>query len=281
MERWLRQAGRGTIVAFTPAAGGCISQAGVLSLADGDSLFLKYHAAAPEDFYAAEAAGLDALRNASDLHVPGVIHAGHHFLLLDNLGHGAPATGYWERLAEGLAAQHAVRQAAFGFVMDTYCGLTRQQNPLTPCGAEFFARHRLAALGDQALARNLLEPADRLALDRLLQRLPGLVPEQPPVLVHGDLWSGNIHCDREGHPALIDPACYWGWAEAELAMTTLFGNFAPGFYRAYESAAGIARDWRERAGLYNLYHLLNHLLLFGGGYLAQVRSVLGRFAPPG
>jgi fructosamine-3-kinase len=122
-----------------------------------------------------------------------------------------------------------------------------------------------------------LDSTRRQQLDSIATRLDRWIPAQAAVLIHGDLWSGNIHCDNRGQPALIDPACYWGWAEAELAMTTLFGGFAPAFYDAYAAASGLEADWRERASLYNLYHLLNHLLLFGGSYAQSVSAILDRY----
>ena len=104
-------------------------------------------------------------------------------------------------------------------------------------------------------------------------------PAAAPVLLHGDLWTGNLHCDAHGGPALVDAgAVHYGWAEAELAMLTLFGAPSAGFFDAYAAHATPDRGWRERAPLYNLYHLLNHLNLFGGGYGEDVRRVLGRFA---
>jgi fructosamine-3-kinase len=124
----------------------------------------------------------------------------------------------------------------------------------------------------------LLERADLNRLENIASRLSNWIPQQPPVLLHGDLWSGNVHCDAQGSPALIDPACYWGWAEAELAMTSLFGGFEPDFYTSYAECSGMDSDWPERAPLYNLYHLLNHLLLFGGSYLGSIRQICRRFA---
>ena len=97
-------------------------------------------------------------------------------------------------------------------------------------------------------------------------------------MIHGDLWSGNAISGPQGEPALIDPAAHYGWAEAELGMTALFGGFSEAFYRAYDEAAGLQAGWRERLPLYNLYHLLNHLNLFGAGYLGQVQGILDRFA---
>jgi len=111
----------------------------------------------------------------------------------------------------------------------------------------------------------------------IASNLTNWIPIQSPVLIHGDLWSGNVHCDRDGNPCLVDPATYWGWAEADLAMTELFGNFNREFYESYESVSDIEKDWRERSPLYNLYHLLNHLILFGPSYLGNIRSVIKRF----
>jgi fructosamine-3-kinase len=111
----------------------------------------------------------------------------------------------------------------------------------------------------------------------LAARLPQLVPQQPASLLHGDLWSGNAISDRHGAPAIIDPAVYYGWAEAELAMTALFGAFAESFYQAYQEMRPLESGWRERFDIYNLYHLLNHLNLFGESYLGEVRAILRRY----
>jgi fructosamine-3-kinase len=181
-------------------------------------------------------------------------------------------------LGRGLAALHRQEQPEFGFGADNYCGSTPQANPLMQDGWEFFARHRLLALAKPAQQRRLLNSAELRQVEDVAGRLADWIPAQPAVLLHGDLWSGNIHCDSRGLPALIDPACYWGWAEADLAMTTLFGGFDPRFYATYLECSGMQADWRERAPLYNLYHLLNHLLLFGGVYLDQVKQVLNRYA---
>ena len=130
-----------------------------------------------------------------------------------------------------------------------------------------------------ARERKLLNNAAFNALEFIAENLRLWIPPQPAVLTHGDLWSGNIHCDEHGGPALIDPATYWGWAEAELAMTRLFGGFGESFYASYAEHSGMASDWQQRSELYNLYHLLNHLLLFGSSYGAQIEAISRRFAP--
>ncbi|MCB1671253.1 MAG: fructosamine kinase family protein [Gammaproteobacteria bacterium] len=274
---WLRDNHSVEILQFEAVAGGCINRTGRLTLSNGRRLFVKYQTKTPADFFAAEAHGLGCLRQATDLRVPAVVHADREFLLLEDLGSGARVGDFWTRLGEGLAQLHRDKHTEFGLERDNYCGLTRQHNPTVRDGFDFFARHRLDELADRARQTGLLENRDRRRLEILAATLRDWLPEQPPVLIHGDLWSGNVHCDGRGNPALIDPACYRGWAEAELAMTTLFGGFPESFYQAYEAASAIDPGWRERAPLYNLYHLLNHLLLFGGGYLAQIRSVLSQY----
>jgi fructosamine-3-kinase len=274
---WLQANQSVEITGFAAVGGGCINETGVISLSNGTTLFLKRHPAPPADFFQAEASGLNRLRVATSLRIPQVIHVNREFLLLEDLGKDVARGDFWVRLGEGLAELHSRHFPQFGFEQDNYCGLTPQCNGYTADGFHFFARNRLLELARRTAQAGLLDRRDCDRIERLAESLRQWIPPQPAVLIHGDLWSGNVHCDRDGNPALIDPACYQGWAEAELAMTTLFGGFDRGFYQAYERASGIDPHWRERAPLYNLSHLLNHLLLFGGSYHGQVRGILSRY----
>jgi fructosamine-3-kinase len=150
-------------------------------------------------------------------------------------------------------------------------------NAWTSDGHEFFSVQRLIFQADLAERGGYLEKHDREGVEKVIQKLPDLVPMQPASLLHGDLWSGNAIVDSDGNPAMIDPATHYGWAEAELGMTALFGGFPREFYLAYNEERPLASGWRERLSIYNLYHLLNHVNLFGFGYLGQVRAIIQRF----
>jgi protein-ribulosamine 3-kinase len=276
-ENWLRSNGFGAINRLEPVGGGCINNTTRIYLEQGSTVFLKQQDSPPADFFEAEKTGLTALNQAQALRVPKVIHCETDFLLLEDLGQGTPSNNYWETLGTGLAELHKKTQASFGFIANNYCGSTPQINTPTHDGHEFFARYRILALMKTAFNQGQLDTSDIKSIEILASKLSQWIPEQASVLIHGDLWSGNIHCDQYGNPALIDPAAYWGWAEADLAMTLLFGGFNKVFYSSYEHASSLENDWRDRAPLYNLYHLLNHLVLFGGSYLAQVQSIVKRY----
>ncbi|WP_369979297.1 fructosamine kinase family protein [Xanthomonas bundabergensis] len=249
-----------------------------LTLRDGRRAICKRRRTMPTDFFAAEVRGLDALRTAGGLRVPQVYAQGEDWLLLEDLGEAPPHPRFARLAGEGLARQHRAHGERFGFGHDGYIGDSPQDNGTDRDGHRFFVERRLRPQAERALRAAALVPADMARLERLCARLPQLIPAQPPVLLHGDLWQGNLHCAGDGLPALIDAgAAHYGWAEAELAMLSLFGEPDPHLLRSYAEHAPLANDWRERAPLYNLYHLLNHLNLFGGGYLHAVRAVLARY----
>lgn len=249
----------------------------VLKFCDHPPCFIKTDCGAPKDFFLAQATCLKTIACTHSLGTPKVFHAEHHFIALEYLPPSAPRQDYWETFATQLAKMHQQSAPCFGFDLNTYCGATPQPNPKTLDGFEFFAQHRLLYQADLAVKRGLLEQTTLDAIMKICQRLPDIIPNTAPCLLHGDLWSGNHLPDANGMPTLIDPACYWGWAEADIAMTLLFGGFPKRFYQAYEDRYPLHTDWLEHAGLYNLYHLLNHLNLFGTGYLGQVLSTVKRY----
>lgn len=276
----MQENGYGQVYKSVPVGGGCINQGAHLQTTGGQSLFLKTNPHAPVDMFLREAEGLTVLRQAAaldtrdGLHLPLPFLPGPDFLLLEDLAPASRQPDYWLRLGHGLAGLHQQTSPTFGFAHDNYIGSTPQLNESDADGWNFFGHLRLLYQAKLAYDRGYL---DRKALDQvnwLARRLPELIPEQPASLLHGDLWIGNVIADGLGHPALIDPAVYYGWAEAELAMTSLFGGFNPDFYHAYQEIRPLEPGFRQRFPIYNLYHLLNHLNLFGTGYLGEVWGVL-------
>lgn len=242
---------------------------------DGRGAIAKRRKDAPAGFFEAEARGLALLREAGGLRVPNVFEVGADRIVLEDLGQGVPNADYWVRAGSGLAVQHNRRGERFGFTHAGFCGDSPQDNTQDDDGWRFFAERRLLPQMRHARDRGLIERRDVDAIESVCRQLHQLVPDLPPVLLHGDLWLGNLHVCGDGSPALIDAAAvHFGWAEAELAMLTLFGSPPESFFRAYAEHAPLRPDWRERVPLYNLYHLLNHVHLFGTGYVGPLRSAL-------
>lgn len=244
----------------------------------GESVFVKYMEAAPVNFFECESEGLAYLSQISNVRTPKVYAYGASYLVLEYICPNQHVPDFWEQLGQQLASIHNFTRDQYGFVNDNYCGLTHQVNTPTENGAAFFAEHRLLSLAEKAFDRGLLAIGDLQAIESLCLQLDSIVPDQKASLLHGDLWSGNVHVSELGRPVLIDPAVYFGWAEIDIAMTRLFGGFDKRFYDAYIEARPLEKGWEGRIDLYNLYPLLNHLLLFGQSYLPKVRQVLSVFA---
>lgn len=278
-----------------PVGGGSISSCFKVGSKLESACFVKTLAEPPENMYPLEAESLVLLRNAADpthLAVPEVLYSSANGIVIEYLEPqrvdkqagkqtdkqaAKQSVSYAETLAEGLAGLHRTTHPEFGFTSDTYCGHTLQDNTLTEDGHEFFAERRLLHLGRLCYDAGSLGKPNMRALERLAGRLADLVPAQPASLIHGDLWINNQFGCADGRVALIDPAISFGWRESELALTTLFGSLPESFYRRYAEIWPMESGWRERFPLYNLYHLLNHLLMFGEGYLGQVKATLETF----
>jgi fructosamine-3-kinase len=197
------------------------------------------------------------------------------YLVLEYLDPGRPTGDFDERVGRGLAALHRAGPERFGLDHDNFIGRLPQSN--TPCDdwAEFYQSRRLEPQLRMASDRGLADTAMRRDFDRLFARLTERVgPKEPPARLHGDLWGGNLHRDGHGEPVLIDPAVYGGHREVDLAMMRLFGGFSARVFAAYAEAWPLAAGHEERVSLYQLYPLLVHVNLFGGGYVGSVKRAL-------
>jgi protein-ribulosamine 3-kinase len=256
--------------------GGCINQA--VRVEYGDSSYLvKLSGAGQLEMFAAEALGLQELQQCSELRIPEPVCWGDDgrssWLVMEYLdlgGHGDAAA-----LAAGLASMHRITRPAFGWVRDNTIGSTPQINTPADDWIGFWRDRRLRFQLELAV-RNGAGGSLQAGGERLLDEFPRLFSSYTPVasLLHGDLWGGNQAYTRAGEPAIYDPAVYYGDRETDIAMTELFGGFGRDFYAAYREHYPLDEGYAVRRRLYNLYHVLNHFNMFGGGYLSQARGML-------
>lgn len=287
----------GNSVAITQTdrlSGGDINKAYALTLNTGDRIFMKANSKSNADFFTAEAAGLSAIASTKTIATPEILctgtddgeDVGYSFLLLKFIKSAKARDDYWEVLGQELAALHKADTKAlwpdsafnnsFGFFQDNFIGARPQINTPGTSWISFFRDNRLAP--QFKAADSYFSPEDKNKITKLLDHLDKfLIEPDHPSLLHGDLWSGNVMCGPQGKAMLIDPAAYIGHAEADLAMTQLFGGFPQKFYDAYNSENPIESGYENRRDLYNLYQLLNHLKLFGPTYLGPVLSIVDEY----
>lgn len=263
--------------------GGCINNAMKISTSDGN-FFLKWNAFAPSDMFLREADGLSELGQADNdnLYIPRVIWSKQKdelpgLILMEYLAPAIGISGFEERLGRGIAQLHRKTASAFGFYQPNYCGTTIQDNTWTEDWSEFYAFRRILTLVRQINDIRGIPAEDMRIYEKLVDRIPQLLSHQTvPSLIHGDLWSGNYMFTAVG-PALIDPACYYADREMELGMMQLFGGFSSIVWSAYQDEFPLPEGWKERAKLYQLYHVLNHQLLFGGSYGWQALEIAKKY----
>lgn len=262
-----------------PVGGGDISAAWRLAAVGGD-VFIKTGPLSAADMFSAEAEGLLEIANTDTIRVPELIATGRGdatvFLALEWLNFETPGVVVERQLGERLAQMHHATRDQYGWHRDNTIGLTQQQNTTHDDWVEFFRERRLRKQFQLAAEKGFGgELQERGA--RLLKRLPVFFDGAAPAasLLHGDLWGGNWACS-EGEPVIFDPAVYYGDRETDIAMTRLFGGFGTDFYDAYESSWPLREGHRERQVLYQLYHVLNHLNLFGSAYLGRALGLIDK-----
>jgi protein-ribulosamine 3-kinase len=259
--------------------GGCISAAYQLVARDGRECFVKTHRADGYDMFDAEAQGLLEMADSGTITVPRAwcwgVAGDMAYLAMDYLplgGHGSDT-----ELGQQLAAMHRHLGERYGWHRDNTIGATPQDNTREEDWLVFWRQRRLAAQLQLAAGKGYggrLQDKGERVMEGFAVLFDDYTP--PPSLLHGDLWSGNYGFSRDGRPVIFDPATYYGDREADLAMTELFGGFSREFYAAYQDAWPLDSGYKVRKVLYNLYHILNHLNLFGSGYAGQAEAMMDR-----
>ena len=259
-----------------PVSGGCINQ-GYAVTGNGLIYFVKINQANQEAMFAAEALGLKQIHATKTIRVPEPICWGiaekSSYLVLEWLEFGGGNSQSWEKMGQNLARLHQVSLSdRFGWHCNNTIGSTPQINTISNNWADFFAHQRIGYQLRLAKERGGNFPDEDQVIPAISEILSQHQPH--PSLVHGDLWSGNAAITVDGEPVILDPATYWGDREVDLAMTELFGGFPAAFYRGYNYVFPLDAGYQKRKTLYNLYHILNHFNLFGGGYASQANRML-------
>ena len=271
-----------TLEHCTSVSGGSINQCNILALSNGKSIFVKTHRQKQiPAMYAAEYQSLLLLAETGVLHVPRPLYYDDNYLVIETFQNGSPAPDWQEQMGRGLALLHqATQQPRFGFDCDNFLGTTPQINTWQDNWLKFWREQRP---GFQfSLLREKLGCEDPLLTlgEMLINQLELILAcdDEPAVLLHGDLWSGNAAANEKGEPVIFDPASYYGHREAEIGMMRLFGGFGPRCEAAYQDVWPLQPGHDQRIEVYKLYHQLNHLNLFGGSYynacLDTVRHLL-------
>lgn len=256
--------------------GGCINQGYKIS-GNGDSYFVKVNQASQVEMFVAEALGLEQMYATHTITLPKPICwgvAGNScYLVLEWLDLGGGNSQAWSEMGKQLAAMHQKGITdKFGWERNNTIGSTPQINNWMDNWADFFAEQRIGYQLKLAKRRGGNFPDSNQVVEAVREQLADRQPE--PSIVHGDLWSGNAAVTRDGQPVILDPATYYGDREVDLAMTELFGGFPAAFYHGYNQFWQLDSGYQQRKIIYNLYHVLNHFNLFGGGYSSQANRMI-------
>ena len=272
------------IVDSQPIGGGCISNALKIKSQNGDVYFLKTNSSTNSDMFIKEAHGILELQKANAIKVPSALLYDKEFLLTDYIISGNKEKDFSEDFGRKFALLHKFNSSSYGFYEDNYIGSNPQPNIASDDEknnwTKFYFNKRI--LYQLQLAEELGNSTKELrngitALEDKIEEITSDNSEKPSIL-HGDLWGGNYMIDEDGYACLIDPAVYYGNREADLAMTKLFGGFDARFYSSYNEAYPLPDGYEYRENIYKLYHVLNHLNLFGGGYYSQAMNLIRFYA---
>jgi fructosamine-3-kinase len=263
------------IISIDTVGGGCIADAKRIRTKSGNLFFAKQYD--NSDVHKAEAIGLNELNKPNVIKIPKVIYYDDSILILEYIQQGNRKKNFSEIFGKQFAKLHKFTSDKFGFREDNFCGNTVQKNtPTNDNWIDFYFTNRLLFQYKLTEKNNYVtnELQDNfLKLEKRIGKILEAENERPSLL-HGDLWGGNYIFDEKGNPCLIDPAVYYGNREADLAMTKIFGGFDSVFYKAYQKEYPLQDGWQYRENIYKLYHIFNHLNLFGMTYHNQVLQLI-------
>lgn len=257
--------------------GGSIADSQKIRTESGKEYFVKFYSRNGSNILQNEVNGLIEIQKSEAIKIPKVIFHDDEILILEFIPTGRKNKNFSELFGRQLAAMHQYSSDKYGFYEDNFIGANPQQNlPRQNNWVEFYWENRLLYQFKLAEKNGYVDSDFRKLFGEFESSFRKLVEgtEENPSLIHGDLWGGNYLVDENGNPVLIDPAVYYAHREAELGMTILFGGFDSDFFNAYNEAYPLIEGWNDRLDIYKLYHVMNHLNLFGTGYLSQTFSII-------
>lgn len=261
----------------TPLSGGDINDVFLLKCASKKYVVKTNDASKFPGMFEAEAEGLDLLRSSNSFKIPSVVKFGvienTSYLLLEYILEGSTSHIFWQQFAENLAILHKTTQPTFGLDHNNYIGSLPQYNGTQTSAADFYINQRLEPQFKMAKEQGF----DFSKLDVFYKNIFSEIPNEPPSLLHGDLWGGNYMVSEDGNPTLIDPAISFASREMDLAMMQLFGGFSEDVFSHYHSIFPLENNWKQRVSLWQLYYLLVHLNLFGSSYLSRVQNIVKKY----
>lgn len=262
-------------------SGGSINNS-IKVISDKGRFFIKNNRAdCYPQMFKKEALGLKLLKSVNEISTPEVLsyfdYINDSFLVLRYIETSTKIENFWQLFGEQLANLHKHTNSYFGLDYDNYIGSLVQSNRKKRSWAEFFIIERLEKQVSLARDNNRIDKATTDNFNRFYNRIEEIFPDEAPALVHGDLWGGNFMVGIDGKPVIIDPAVYFGHREMDIGMSMLFGGFDSQFYHAYNDYYPLEVGWQKRIDYCNLYPLLVHVNLFGGGYISSVKSIIQKF----
>ncbi|MDX1666019.1 MAG: fructosamine kinase family protein [Saprospiraceae bacterium] len=272
-----------SISSVEQVSGGDINRASLLRCSRGN-YFLKYNSAPrAAEMFRTEANGLRALADPGLIKIPKIVGRGkagegYAFLILEHIEQGHPSPSFWRDFGSSLARLHQCTAESFGFLEDNFIGSLPQSNGRHDDFIDFYMAERIEPQLSLAIDSGKMPVDVKNSFDQLYQKLSDIIPDEKAALIHGDLWSGNFLADIHSRPVLIDPSVCYAHREMDLGMSRLFGGFHAQFYQSYHAEYPLEKGWENRIDIFQLYYLLVHVNLFGGGYTNSVNRILAKYS---